>query len=178
MSAAPDAERLTHAVDPAPRPAALGHHLNLAAETDGSGARELARALAGSLSPEARLVLRNALDDAEADAGDDAGHYAAGDSDVPPVRRNDPPDALVRLRFADATTLERAAVAFGGGSRSGLGDAWSDPTTLTLQIAGDARVETLRAVLAVLDAAAITSESLTVHTRELDDVLAVFTGMP
>lgn len=39
-------------------------------------------------------------------------------------------------------------------------------------------IETLRTVLAILDAAAITSESLTVHTHELDDVFAAFTSLP
>lgn len=33
-------------------------------------------------------------------------------------------------------------------------------------------------MLAILDAAAITSESLTVHTHELDDVFAAFTSLP
>ncbi|WP_199920507.1 hypothetical protein [Streptomyces katrae] len=99
---------------------------------------------------------------------------------VPPPSgppRSGPPDGLVRLRFADAVTLERAGAAFGAGSGPGLGEAWSDPETLTLRIPADAGIETLRAVLAVLDAAAITSESLTVHTHELDDVFAAFTSL-
>ncbi|MCC5481256.1 hypothetical protein [Streptomyces barringtoniae] len=98
--------------------------------------------------------------------------------DLRPAPRNDPPDALIRLRFADAIALGRAGAAFGAGSGPGLGDAWSDPATLTLQISADAGIETLRAVLAVLDAAAVTAESLTVHTHELDDVLAAFTSLP
>jgi hypothetical protein len=93
----------------------------------------------------------------------------AGDTEFPPVPRNEPPAALIRLRFADAAALDRAGAAFDG--------AWSDPETLTLQIAGDAGVETLRGVLAVLDAVALTPESLTVHTNELDDVFAAFTGL-
>ncbi|MFE0605473.1 hypothetical protein ACFW2T_27170 [Streptomyces sp. NPDC058892] len=88
------------------------------------------------------------------------------------------PRGLVRLRFADAVALERADAAFAAGSGPGLGDARSDPAALTLQIPGDAAVETLRAVLAILDAAGIASESLTVHSYELDDVLAAFTGLP
>ncbi|MDL5205441.1 hypothetical protein [Streptomyces sp. ALI-76-A] len=120
--------------------------------------------------------------------GRPAGHAESGGlqsdglrSDGPeswPAPRNDPPDALVRLRFADAITLGRAGVAFGAGSGPGLGDAWSDPETLTLQICGDAGVDTLRAVLAVLDSAAITPEALTVHTHELDDIFAAFTSLP
>ncbi|WP_208903905.1 hypothetical protein [Streptomyces incarnatus] len=91
---------------------------------------------------------------------------------------HDPPDGVIRLRFADAGALGRAGAAFGAGAGPGLGDAWSDPATLTLRITADAGIETLRAVLAVLDAAAVTAESLTVHTHELDDVLAVFTSLP
>jgi hypothetical protein len=95
-----------------------------------------------------------------------------------PVARNDPPAGLIRLRFADTASLERAGAAFGVGSGPGFGDACSDTASLTLQIPGDAGIDTLRAVLAVLDAAAITAESLTVHTHELDDVCAALTGLP
>ncbi|MFD5634340.1 hypothetical protein ACFWJM_09395 [Streptomyces sp. NPDC127077] len=80
-----------------------------------------------------------------------------------------PPAAVVRLRFADAIALERAGACFDG--------ACGDPATGTLQIPADAGVETLRAVLAVLDAAALAPESLTVHSNELDDVFAAFTGL-
>lgn len=90
---------------------------------------------------------------------------------------NAPPDALIRMRFADALDLERAGAAFVAGSGPGLGEARSDPETLTLEIPGDAGAQTLRGVLAVLDAAALTPEALTVHTHELDDVLAAFTGL-
>ncbi|MGW1767282.1 hypothetical protein ACWCQL_24860 [Streptomyces sp. NPDC002073] len=96
----------------------------------------------------------------------------------PAPARNDPPDGLIRLRFADASMLERAGAAFAAGSAPGLGEARSDPATLTLRIPGSACVETLRAVLAVLDAAALPSESLTVHTHELDDVFAALAGLP
>ncbi|MEU4168940.1 hypothetical protein AB0F46_18940 [Streptomyces sp. NPDC026665] len=82
-----------------------------------------------------------------------------------------PPTAavVVRLRFADAVALERAGACFEG--------AVSDPATGTLQVPADAGVEALRAVLAVLDAAALAPESLTVHSNELDDVFAAFTGL-
>ncbi|MFD5516264.1 hypothetical protein [Streptomyces sp. NPDC127066] len=92
-----------------------------------------------------------------------------GDNGPWPEPRNDPPAAVVRLRFADAIALDRAGASFDG--------AWSDPETLTLQVPADAGVETLRAVLAVLDAKALAPESLTVHTNELDDVFAAFTGL-
>ncbi|MFD8733523.1 hypothetical protein ACFV06_01250 [Streptomyces sp. NPDC059618] len=80
-----------------------------------------------------------------------------------------PPAAVIRLRFADPVALERAGACFAG--------AYGDPETGTLQVPADAGVETLRAVLAALDAAALAPESLTVHTNELDDVLAAFTGL-
>ncbi|MGW2651483.1 hypothetical protein ACWC2T_43075 [Streptomyces sp. NPDC001393] len=92
--------------------------------------------------------------------------------------RHEPPAGIIRLRFADAVALGRAGAAFGAGSGSGFNNAWSNPATLTLQITADAGVETLRAVLAILDAAAVTAESLTVHTHELDDVFAAFTSLP
>ncbi|MET8036726.1 hypothetical protein [Streptomyces sp. NPDC005345] len=83
------------------------------------------------------------------------------------------PPGMVRLRFADEAALERAGAAFGAGPGGG---AFSDPETLTLQIPGEAGTESLRAVLDVLDAAAITAESLTVHSHELDDVFSALTG--
>ncbi|MFF3446831.1 hypothetical protein ACFYXJ_06795 [Streptomyces sp. NPDC002667] len=86
-----------------------------------------------------------------------------------PEPRTDPPAAVIRLRFADALALERAGACFEG--------AWSDPGTGTLQVPGDAGVQTLRSVLAALDAAALAPESLTVHTNELDDVFAAFTTL-
>ncbi|MET7389849.1 hypothetical protein ACFYPT_35910 [Streptomyces sp. NPDC005529] len=85
------------------------------------------------------------------------------------------PAGVVRLRFADVVALDRAGTAFGAGPDGG---AVSDPATLTLQIPGEAGTETLRAVLEVLDAAALTAESLTVHSHELDDVFAALTGLP
>ncbi|WP_406359399.1 hypothetical protein OID55_40875 [Streptomyces sp. NBC_00715] len=84
------------------------------------------------------------------------------------------PPGVVRLRFADEAALERAGTAFGAGPGGG---AFSDPETLTLQIPGEAGTESLRAVLGVLDAAAVTAESLTVHSHELDDVFSALTGL-
>ncbi|MFC7895161.1 hypothetical protein [Streptomyces sp. NPDC057381] len=153
-----------------PPSAAAGRELTVAARGNGDEARRLARRLVGCLSPEARLVLLRALAAAGARPGQDG---AAGPR---PARYDGPPAGLIRLRFADASALERAGAAFGAGSGPGLGDARSDPAALTLQMAGDTGVESVRAVLAVLDAAAVTAESLTVHTRELGDVVAAFTG--
>ena len=94
-----------------------------------------------------------------------------------PEPRTEPPAALIRLGFTDAEALARAGAAFATGRYAGFGDVRSDPARLTLHITADAGVETLRTVLAVLDAAAVTAESLTVHTRELDDVFAAVTGL-
>ncbi|MGW6485636.1 hypothetical protein [Streptomyces sp. NPDC055056] len=226
--------------------------LAVAAETGGGQARELARRLARSLSPEARRILLDALteaapddgfadeftdeftderDDAEDGDGDlyDAGRYEddgigigdgegggdayaygvgvygsgdglldgvpgaagvrrAGLSLVPGRLERGPgrvsgragsgrgaPAGVVRLRFADEAALERAGAAFGAGPGGG---AFSDPQTLTLQIPGQAGTESLRAVLGVLDAAAVTAESLTVHSHELDDVFSALTSLP
>lgn len=157
------------AVDLTSQVTALGHELAAAAGTDREAARALARRLAASLSPQARLVLLSALTGAEPEPSH---------PELRPLPRSDPPDALIRLRFADARALEGAAAAFGAASGHGFGEAWSDPTALTLQIPGEAGAETLRAVLAVLDAASVTADSLTVHTHQLDDVFAAFTGLP
>ncbi|MEU0787994.1 hypothetical protein ABZ341_41510 [Streptomyces sp. NPDC006173] len=215
--------------------------LAVAVESVGGRARELARRLTLSLSPEARRILLSALTEADPyhvddvydgagdayDAGmyedgpggvyddgdgvyddgdtDDVGVYAgrggplsgmsgaaaasrpAGLSLLPARQERGPgpvggrvgsgggaPDGVVRLRFADVVALERAGAAFGAGPDGG---AFSDPATLTLQIPGQAGTETLRAVLDVLDAAAVTAESLTVHSHELDDVFSALTGL-
>jgi hypothetical protein len=136
-----------------------------------SGAPELTRAV-----PSSGLSILPT--DQEPGPGRPGRRPESGDPEFRPAPRNDPPAGLIRLRFADALALERANAAFGAASGAGFGDAWSDPATLTLRIHDDASVETLRAVLAVLDAAAITAESLTVHTHELDDVFAAFTSLP
>lgn len=210
--------------------------LAVAAESAGGQARELARRLALSLSPEARGILLSALTEADpydvygADVyGDDedvygydvgvyevdgeggyddedaydGGAYGSGGGPLAQVsgtaaassspaglrlvparlergagRVSGPgggaPAGVVRLRFADVVALDRAGAAFGAGPGGGT---VSDPATLTLQIPGEAGTETLRAVLEVLDAAALTAESLTVHSHELDDVFSALTGL-
>ncbi|MET7986438.1 hypothetical protein [Streptomyces sp. NPDC005281] len=101
------------------------------------------------------------------------GDHGPGDHDpgggLWPEPDSGAPAAVIRLRFAEAITLERAGACFDG--------AFADPGTGALHIPADAGVETLRAVLAVLDAAALVPESLTVHSNELDDVFAAFTGL-
>lgn len=148
-------------------PAVWGRELTVAARRGGDEAQGLARRLVGCLSPEARLVLLRALADADGRGGRT---FGAG------ARPAAPPPGLIRLRFADTFALDRAGAAFGAGSGPGLGDVRSHSPTLTLEMAGDSGVDTLRSVLAVLDAAAVTAESVTVHSRELDDVLASFGG--
>ncbi|MFC9056839.1 hypothetical protein ACFTXB_02150 [Streptomyces sp. NPDC057074] len=156
-----------------PTPAVWGRELTVAARRGGDEAHGLARRLVGCLSPEARLVLLRALADAGGRGGQpSAGGRTSGAGERPAA----PPPGLIRLRFADTFALDRAGAAFGAGSGPGLGDVRSHSPTLTLEMAGDSGVDTLRSVLAVLDAAAVTAESVTVHSRELDDVLASFGG--
>jgi len=51
-----------------------------------------------------------------------------------------------------------------------------DDDALTLQLAGDGRVSTLRTLLRQLDDASVKVEALTVHTPDLDDVFFALTG--
>ncbi|MGW4952579.1 hypothetical protein [Streptomyces parvulus] len=156
-----------------PTPAVWGRELTVAARGGGEEAHGLARRLVGCLSPEARLVLLRALADADGRRGRPAPGGRTGGAGERPAA---PPPGLIRLRFADTFALDRAGAVFGAGSGPGLGDVRSHVPTLTLEMAGDTGVDTLRSVLAVLDAAAVTAESVTVHSRELDDVLASFGG--
>ncbi|MFE0736230.1 ATP-binding cassette domain-containing protein [Streptomyces sp. NPDC058855] len=78
------------------------------------------------------------------------------------------PGGHIRLRFSHPEQLEAAAHHFGVSSR--------DEDELALRVPGDGGVETLRAVLDVLDGAGLRAESLTVHTPDLDDVFLTLTG--
>ncbi len=78
------------------------------------------------------------------------------------------PGGHVRLRFATPGELDTAARHFGAAAR--------DLEELTLRIPSDGSIPTLRAVLDVLDDAAVRAESLTVHTPDLDDVFLTLTG--
>ncbi|MCX4626214.1 ATP-binding cassette domain-containing protein [Streptomyces sp. NBC_01443] len=78
------------------------------------------------------------------------------------------PGGHIRLRFATTGELDTAARHFGAAAR--------DPEELTLRIPSDGSIPTLRAVLDVLDGAAVQAESLTVHTPDLDDVFLTLTG--
>ncbi|WP_149181660.1 ATP-binding cassette domain-containing protein [Streptomyces sp. TRM49041] len=78
------------------------------------------------------------------------------------------PGGHIRLRFSGLAELDTAARHFGAAAR--------DPEELTLRIPGDGGIPTLRAVLDILDGAALRAESLTVHTPDLDDVFLTLTG--
>ena len=78
------------------------------------------------------------------------------------------PGGHIRLSFADAPALERAALAFDGAVR--------DDESLTLQIPSDGRVGSLRALLDRLDAGSIEVGELSVETPDLDDVFLSLTG--
>jgi ABC-2 type transport system ATP-binding protein len=82
------------------------------------------------------------------------------------------PGGHIRLRFADAGGLDAAAALFGSGVST------RDSEALTLHVPSDGSIPTLRAVLDVLDNAAIEAEALTVHTPDLDDVFLALTGNP
>ena len=78
------------------------------------------------------------------------------------------PGGHIELTFADRVELDAAAVA--------LTPTGRDDEALTLQLAGDGRVSTLRALLRQLDDASVEVEALTVHTPDLDDVFFALTG--
>ncbi|WP_406864260.1 ATP-binding cassette domain-containing protein [Streptomyces sp. HUAS MG47] len=78
------------------------------------------------------------------------------------------PGGHIRLTFPDAAQLDTAAQRFAGSVR--------DDEELSLRIASDGGIATLRAVLDVLDAERLRAESLTQHTPDLDDVFLTLTG--
>ncbi|MFE6667590.1 ATP-binding cassette domain-containing protein [Streptomyces sp. NPDC057697] len=80
------------------------------------------------------------------------------------------PGGHIRVRFADARSLDAAADVFGIAAR--------DEESLTLRIPGDGSLPGVRAVLDTLEATAVRAESLTVHTPDLDDVFLTLTGRP
>jgi ABC-2 type transport system ATP-binding protein len=78
------------------------------------------------------------------------------------------PGGHIRLAFADAEELDRAARSLEAGSR--------DDEALSLQIPSDGGVPALRALLDQLDAASIEVSGLSVETPDLDDVFLSLTG--
>ena len=79
------------------------------------------------------------------------------------------PGGHIELSFADRVELDSAVTVLG----ETIG---RDDEGLTLQLAGDGRVSTLRTLLRQLDDANVDVESLTVHTPDLDDVFFALTG--
>ncbi|MFE9571659.1 ATP-binding cassette domain-containing protein [Streptomyces sp. NPDC006692] len=80
------------------------------------------------------------------------------------------PGGHIRVRFADAQSMDTAADIFGVATR--------DDDSLSLQIPGDGSIPTVRAVLDALESTDVRAESLTVHTPDLDDVFLTLTGRP
>jgi ABC-2 type transport system ATP-binding protein len=78
------------------------------------------------------------------------------------------PGGHIELAFADRAELDAAAMV--------LAPTGRDDDALTLQLAGDGRVSTLRTLLRQLDDASVEVEALTVHTPDLDDVFFALTG--
>jgi ABC-2 type transport system ATP-binding protein len=79
------------------------------------------------------------------------------------------PGGHIQLSFATPIELERAARALDGG-------ATRDEESLTLQVASDGAIGSLRALLDTLEAASIDVGELSVQTPDLDDVFLSLTG--
>jgi ABC-2 type transport system ATP-binding protein len=78
------------------------------------------------------------------------------------------PGGTIQLAFNDMAQLEKAARTFDGASR--------DDEALTLQIASDGGIGSLRDLIDRLDAASIDVGSLSLQTPDLDDVFLSLTG--
>jgi ABC-2 type transport system ATP-binding protein len=78
------------------------------------------------------------------------------------------PGGHVRLSFADGAQLDRAATLLPGSIR--------DEEALSLTVAGDGGVASLRHVLMALDGASVDVQALSVETPDLDDVFLTLTG--
>ncbi|HEX4788935.1 MAG TPA: ATP-binding cassette domain-containing protein, partial [Actinospica sp.] len=78
------------------------------------------------------------------------------------------PGGHIELTFPDPTHLDAASHVLSATQR--------DDSALTLQLAGDGSVNTLRTLLQRLDDADIDVDSLSVHTPDLDDVFFALTG--
>ena len=78
------------------------------------------------------------------------------------------PGGHIRLEFADAAELDKAARTFDDASR--------DDEALTLQVPSDGGVRSLRSLLDRLDSESIEVGGLSVQTPDLDDVFLSLTG--
>ncbi|HEU4348731.1 MAG TPA: ATP-binding cassette domain-containing protein [Actinoplanes sp.] len=95
----------------------------------------------------------------------DRGHLVA--EGTPDELKRMIPGGHVSLRFADADSLRRAASALDG--------ATADAAQLRLQVPSDGSVDALRGLLDRLDRAAVSVETLSLHTPDLDDVFLALT---
>jgi ABC-2 type transport system ATP-binding protein len=80
------------------------------------------------------------------------------------------PGGHIRLEFANLDDLRKAVPVIGATAR--------DDTSLTLQVPGDGRISSLRALLDRLDAGSVRADRLSIHTPDLDDVFFALTGRP
>ena len=80
------------------------------------------------------------------------------------------PGGRIRLQFADAGQLDRAARV--------LGEATRDEEALALEVPSDGSVAFLRAVLSRLDTESVGVAALSVDTPDLDDVFLTLTAHP
>ncbi|AXB41672.1 ATP-binding cassette domain-containing protein [Amycolatopsis albispora] len=78
------------------------------------------------------------------------------------------PGTHVRLRFTTTAELDAAARVLSDGTR--------DEEALTLRVPSDGGTKSLRHVLDRLDEYALSAETFTVHTPDLDDVFLALTG--
>jgi ABC-2 type transport system ATP-binding protein len=78
------------------------------------------------------------------------------------------PGGHIRLQFPDAGALDTAAAL--------LGESARDDEALTLEVASDGGVRSLRGVLDRLEKARIEVDDLSIHTPDLDDVFFALTG--
>jgi ABC-2 type transport system ATP-binding protein len=96
----------------------------------------------------------------------DGGHIVA--NGTPDELKRLVPGGHIRLRFADATTLDAASGLLDGSTRDDAG--------LALTVPSGGGVGTLRTVLDRLDASRLEVEDLSIHTPDLDDVFFALTG--
>ena len=110
------------------------------------------------------------LDEADQLAGQiavlDQGHLVA--EGTPAELKAQVPGSHVRLRFPDILALDAAARVLDGSA--------PDHAALTLQVPGDGRAKSVRALLDQLDEHSIDVEEFSVHTPDLDDVFLALTG--
>jgi len=97
----------------------------------------------------------------------DRGHIVA--EGTPEELKRRMPGAHIRLRFADAASLDAAARALRGGTRN--------DEELVLRVPNEGGIRSLSDVIARLgDDVAV--EDLSIHTPDLDDVFFALTGNP